>query len=163
MHDIKSQVLGLRSIAMAGSEALLERPRNLSSPLDQLLLKRHLQTHRQSIQPDPQPSQSKGVRIEKLLQLFHVYPPLIALHPIDCGRADSRMGEEGWEGAALAISHPQTLATGGEDNVISPPPIPESVRQCQEVGRTQWWGLSRKYPPQGSSWRTPLPQPIQRQ
>ena len=147
MPDSKSQALGLRSIAMAGSEALLERPRNFSSPLDQLLLKRHLQNHCQSIQPDPQPSQSKGVRIEKLLQLFHVSPPLIALYPIDCGRADSRMGEEGWEEAALAISHPLTLATGGEenveqisieDNVISPPNIPESARQCQEVGRTQW-------------------------
>ena len=117
MPDIKSQVLGLRSIAVAGSKALLERPRNLSSPLDQLLLKRHLQTQRQSVQPDPEPSKSKGVRIEKLLQLFHVYPPLIALNPIDCGRADSRKGEEGWEGAALAISPPQTLATGGEENV----------------------------------------------
>ena len=100
---------------------------------------------------------------EKLLQLFHVSPPLIALHPIDCGRADRVGQEEGWEEAALAISPPQTLATGGEDNVISPPPIPESVRQCQEVGRTQWWGLSRKTTlPWGSSRKTLSPQPIQR-
>ena len=76
MPDIKSQVLGLRSIAVAGSKALLERPRNFSSPLDQLLLKRHLQTHCQSVQPDPQPSKSKGVR--KTLATFP------CLSTIDC-------------------------------------------------------------------------------
>ena len=84
--------------------------------VDHLLIKCHLKTHLQSIQPDPKPSQYKEVRIEEQkLQLFHVYPSLIALHPIDCGRGDRVGQKEGWKGAALAISPPQTPATGGED------------------------------------------------
>ena len=70
----KSQDLGLRSIAVGGSQALLQRARNLSSSLDLdhlldnvllldlLLIKRHLQTHLQALQSDPKPPQSKGVR-----------------------------------------------------------------------------------------------------
>ena len=60
-----STPLPLRSTAMGGSKALLERPRNLSSPLDKLnlvdfyLILRH---HLQSLQYDPKPPRSKRVR-----------------------------------------------------------------------------------------------------
>ena len=55
----------LRSTAMGGSKALLERPRNLASPLDKLnlvdfyLILRH---YLQSLQYDPKPPRSKRVR-----------------------------------------------------------------------------------------------------
>ena len=60
-----STSLPLRSTAMGGSKALLERPRNLASPLDKLnlvdfyLILRH---YLQSLQYDPKPPRSKRVR-----------------------------------------------------------------------------------------------------
>ena len=60
-----STPLPLRSTAMGGSKALLERPRNLASPLDKLnlvefyLILRH---YLQSLQYDPKPPRSKRVR-----------------------------------------------------------------------------------------------------
>ena len=78
----KSQDLGLRSIAVGGSQALLQRARNLSSSLDHLLdnvllldhllIKRHLQTHLQALQSDPNPPQSKGVRCSTPNKFFQI-------------------------------------------------------------------------------------------
>ena len=63
---------------MGGSKALLERPRNLASPLDKLnlvdfrLILRH---HLQSLQYDPKPPRSKRVRCLHLntLQFWPIY------------------------------------------------------------------------------------------